>query len=179
MEDPIFQPLHFRNLTVRNRIFRSSISGRIDNYDGSGTPARISWETRFAKGGVGAIISSHIPVDAAQRILPNYAMIDRDDRIPFWSRLVAAVHAYDCRFIGQLSMSGRQQDSWGGKQIPDSSCPCQRRGAVSRFTGQGHDLARHSCGDRPVPRGSRPVQNGRNGWYRAARVKWLFVYPIP
>ncbi|MGV3603267.1 MAG: NADH:flavin oxidoreductase [Dyadobacter fermentans] len=113
MEDPIFQPLHFRNLTVRNRIFRSSISGRIDNYDGSGTPARISWETRFAKGGVGAIISSHIPVDAAQRILPNYAMIDRDDRIPFWSRLVAAVHAYDCRFIGQLSMSGWQQDIRG------------------------------------------------------------------
>ena len=35
--DPIFQPLSFRNLTVKNRIFRSSISGRWDNYDGSGT----------------------------------------------------------------------------------------------------------------------------------------------
>ena len=36
--DPIFQPLKFRNLTVKNRIFRSSISGRFDNYDGSGNP---------------------------------------------------------------------------------------------------------------------------------------------
>ncbi|NIJ53604.1 NADH:flavin oxidoreductase [Dyadobacter arcticus] len=113
MQDIIFEPLHFRNLTVKNRLFRSSISGRIDNYDGSGTPARINWERKFAKGGVGAIISSHIPVDPSQRILPNYAMIDRDDKIPFWKEVVNAVHEFDCKFIGQLSMSGHQQDIKG------------------------------------------------------------------
>ncbi|BDI17048.1 hypothetical protein ANSO36C_28500 [Nostoc cf. commune SO-36] len=42
--DIIFEPLRFRNLTVKNRVFRSSISGRWDNYDGSGTQARINWE---------------------------------------------------------------------------------------------------------------------------------------
>jgi 2,4-dienoyl-CoA reductase-like NADH-dependent reductase (Old Yellow Enzyme family) len=113
MQDIIFQPLQFRNLTVKNRLFRSSISGRIDHYDGSGTQARINWEKKFARGGVGAIISSHIPVDPAQRILPNYAMIDRDDLIPFWKEVVKSVHAYDCKFIGQLSMSGHQQDIGG------------------------------------------------------------------
>ena len=56
--DPIFQPLKFRNLTVKNRIFRSSISGRWDNEDGSLTQTRVNWESKFAKGGVGAIISS-------------------------------------------------------------------------------------------------------------------------
>ena len=30
-EDLIFTPLKFRNLTVKNRIFRSNISGRFDN----------------------------------------------------------------------------------------------------------------------------------------------------
>src|SRR5262245_56929547 len=80
----IFQPLELGGLWLKNRVFRSSISGRIDNYDGSGTPARVNFEKRFARGGAGAIISSHVPITAAARVLPNYAMIDRDERIPFW-----------------------------------------------------------------------------------------------
>jgi len=36
MSDVIFQPLRFKNLTVKNRIFRSNIAGRFDNDDGSG-----------------------------------------------------------------------------------------------------------------------------------------------
>ena len=51
MADTLFQPLQFRNLTVKNRIFRSNISGRFDNYDGSGNQARINWELKFAHGG--------------------------------------------------------------------------------------------------------------------------------
>lgn len=113
VDDVLFRPLVFRNLTVKNRLFRSSISGRIDNYDGSGTPARIAWEDRFARGGVGAIISAHVPVHPRGRILPNYAMIDRDERIPFWKQVVDRVHASDCKFILQLSHSGHQQDVGG------------------------------------------------------------------
>jgi 2,4-dienoyl-CoA reductase-like NADH-dependent reductase (Old Yellow Enzyme family) len=80
--DIIFQPLAFRSLTVKNRIFRSNISGRFDNYDGSGGYARINWEEKFARGGVGAILSSFVPVSIRGRIMPNYAMIDSDDKIP-------------------------------------------------------------------------------------------------
>ena len=117
MADVIFQPLSFRNLTVKNRIFRSNISGRFDNYDGSGTQTRINWELKFAKGGVGAIISSFCPVHPRGRIIPNYATIERDDRIPFWRALGAAVHEHDCKFILQLSHGGRQRD------IPDFAHP--------------------------------------------------------
>jgi 2,4-dienoyl-CoA reductase-like NADH-dependent reductase (Old Yellow Enzyme family) len=108
--DPIFEPLHFRNLTVKNRLFRSNISGRFDNYDGSGNPVRFNWELKFARGGVGAIISSFVPVSAEGRIVPNYATIDQDDRIPFWRELGRRVHEHDCRYILQLSHSGRQRD---------------------------------------------------------------------
>src|SRR5499426_3364165 len=108
--DIIFEPLKFKNLTVKNRVFRSNISGRFDNYDGSGNQARINWETKFARGGVGAIVSSFVPVQIRGRIMPNYATIDRDERIPFWRKVGEAVHQYDCKFILQLSHGGRQRD---------------------------------------------------------------------
>jgi len=134
--DVLFQPLHFRNLTVKNRIFRSNISGRFDNYDGSGNQARINWELKFARGGVGAIISSFVPVQLRGRIIPNYATIDRDERIPFWRELGRRVHEYDCRFILQLSHSGRQRDVTGiefetglsstSRAEPLHGFPCER-----------------------------------------------------
>ena len=111
--DIIFEPLKFRNLTVKNRIFRSNVSGKFDNYNGSGSQARINWEVKFARGGVGAIISSHVPISQRGRILTNYAFVDSDDKIPFWRKVGDAVHEYDCKYIMQLSHSGRQQDVGG------------------------------------------------------------------
>jgi 2,4-dienoyl-CoA reductase (NADPH2) len=112
-DDLIFQPLQFRNLTVKNRIFRSNISGRFDNYDGSGNQARINWELKFARGGVGAIVSSFVSVAIRGRIMPNYATIDKDERIPFWRELGRQVHEHDCKYIVQLSHAGRQRDIQG------------------------------------------------------------------
>lgn len=117
MTDPIFEPLQFRNLTVKNRLFRSSISGRIDNYDGSGTPARIAFEAMFARGGIGCIISSHVPVLTRGRILPNYATIERDSRIPFWTKVGEKVHELGSKYILQLSHSGHQQDIGGVENV--------------------------------------------------------------
>ncbi|HVZ21496.1 MAG TPA: NADH:flavin oxidoreductase, partial [Vicinamibacterales bacterium] len=110
MSDAIFQPLAFRNLTVKNRVFRSNIAGRLDNYDGTGTQARLNWELKFAKGGVGAIISSYVPVLIIGRIMPNYATIHSDRTTPFWRKVGEAVHQHDCKYILQLSHGGRQRD---------------------------------------------------------------------
>jgi len=124
--DILFEPLRFPTSSlqeVKNRVFRSSISGRFDNYDGSGTHARMHWEEKFARGGVGAIITSYIPVHVRGRILPNFAMIDNDDKIPFWKAVVERVHQYKdergipCKFIMQLSHSGRQQDMGGVENL--------------------------------------------------------------
>jgi len=116
--EPILRPLKFRNLEVKNRIFRSNISGRFyDNYDGSGGHTRINWETKFARGGVGAIISSFVPVSIRGRIVPGYATIDADDKIPFWRAVGDAVHDHGCKFILQLSHSGRQQDISGVENL--------------------------------------------------------------
>ncbi len=80
----IFSPLKFRRLEVKNRLFRSNLAGMFDEYNGYGGHTRLNWEEKFAKGGVGCIISSYTPVAVRGRILVRYAMIDNDDKIPFW-----------------------------------------------------------------------------------------------
>jgi 2,4-dienoyl-CoA reductase-like NADH-dependent reductase (Old Yellow Enzyme family) len=125
--DPIFEPLSFRNLTVKNRILRSNLAGRVDHYDGAGTQARINWELKFARGGVGAIVSSWVGVHPRGMIVPNYATIERDDRIPFWRELGRRVHEHDCGYIVQLAFGGRQRDvvgieypkGWSSTDKPD------------------------------------------------------------
>jgi len=108
--DAIFSPLKLRSLEIKNRILRSNAAGRFDQYDGTGAQPRINWEVKFARGGVGAIVSSFVPVHPRGRILPNYATIVSDDRIPFWRALGKAVHEHDCKYILQLSHGGRQRD---------------------------------------------------------------------
>jgi 2,4-dienoyl-CoA reductase-like NADH-dependent reductase (Old Yellow Enzyme family) len=131
--DQIFQPLSFRNLSVKNRIFRSNVSGRFDNYDGSGNQARINWEVKFARGGVGAIVSSFVPVHLRGRIVPNYAMIDDDSRIPFWRAVGRAVHEHDCRYILQLSHGGRQRDI-NGIEFPKGLSSTDKSDPLHGFT---------------------------------------------
>src|SRR5438105_15350328 len=96
-EDIIFTPLRFRNLEVKNRVFRSSISGRFDNEDGSPTQTRVNWESKFAAGGVGAIITSYVPVLMEGRIINQYATIHRDDFIPLWTKVVDSVHQHGAK----------------------------------------------------------------------------------
>jgi 2,4-dienoyl-CoA reductase (NADPH2) len=108
--DVIFAPLNLGNTTIKNRVMRSSLSGRWGNEDGSGTQSLINWETKFAAGGVGAMISSSTSVTANGRELSNVTTIHADESIPFWRKLGEEVHRYDCKYILQLNHSGRQQD---------------------------------------------------------------------
>ncbi len=109
-EDIIFAPLKFRNLAVKNRVFRSNISGRFDAENGALSQTRINWECKFARGGVGAVISSYVPVRMDGRIIAGYATIHCDEFIPLWQTLGEAVRANGAKYIIQLSHSGRQMD---------------------------------------------------------------------
>ena len=88
MSDEIFQPLTFRNLRVKNRIFRSNVSGRFDNYDGSGNQARINWGAEVRAGRRrGDHLIVRVRHHSRAESIPNYATIDTDARIPFWREL--------------------------------------------------------------------------------------------
>jgi 2,4-dienoyl-CoA reductase (NADPH2) len=108
--DPIFQPLTINGLTLKNRVVRSSLGGRVDYYDGSMSDARIAWDRRFARGGISAIISSNSGIRTDGIAVPGYASIDHDRTIPSWRRLIDEIHRHDCRYIIQLHFSGRQRD---------------------------------------------------------------------
>ena len=105
----VVEPLRLGNLTVKNRVVRSSVGGRFDNYDGSGTEVRINWDLKFARGGVGAIISSNAPIHERGHIVPGYAYLDADDKIPFWRELGKRIHEHDCKYIVQLVYAGRER----------------------------------------------------------------------
>jgi 2,4-dienoyl-CoA reductase (NADPH2) len=156
---PIFTPLRFRNLELKNRVLRSSIAGRFDGYDGTGSQARINWEVRFARGGVGAIVSAWCGVDRRGFIVPGYASIENDERIPFWREVGDRVHAHDCKFILQLAHGGRQRDIGGiefarglsstSKPDPLHGFPAERAtqaqlGAVVRAFAEGARRAREA-----------------------------------
>jgi 2,4-dienoyl-CoA reductase-like NADH-dependent reductase (Old Yellow Enzyme family) len=159
VSDPLFEPLRFRSLTVKNRLLRSNIAGRFDNYDGSGTQARINWELKFARGGVGAIVSAWCGVDRRGFIVPGYASIESDDRIPFWRELGRRVHEHDCRYILQLAHGGRQRDLQGldyakglsstGKPDPLHGFECEaatprQLGEIAQAFAQGARRAREA-----------------------------------
>jgi 2,4-dienoyl-CoA reductase (NADPH2) len=110
VSDPIFEPLRFRSLEVPNRVLRSSIAGRFDGWDGSGWQARVNWEVRFARAGVGAIVSAWCGVDRRGMIVPGFASLERNDRIPFWRELGKRVHEHGARYVLQLAHAGRQRD---------------------------------------------------------------------
>jgi 2,4-dienoyl-CoA reductase (NADPH2) len=134
--ETIFRPLRLGPLTVKNRILRSSVGGRFDNYDGSGTQVRIDWDAKFARGGVGAVIASNAPVDSRGLMVPGYAFIDSDRTVPFWREAARRVHEHDCAYIVQLVHAGRERILPGleyelglsatSKRDPLNGFPCER-----------------------------------------------------
>jgi 2,4-dienoyl-CoA reductase (NADPH2) len=126
------EPLAFRNLTIANRVLRSSVAGRFDGYDGHGSRARISWEVRFARSGVGAVISSWTGVDRRGRIVPGFATIDSDDRIPFWREVGERVRDAGSAYIVQLAHAGRQRDI-GSLEFASGLGPTGKRDALHGF----------------------------------------------
>ena len=128
----IFQPLQFPTFSVKNRIFRSNVSGRFDNYDGSGNQRahQLGAEVRARRGR-----RDHLLVRAGAHPRPHRAEL-RDDRQRraharsggSWAR---EVHEHDCRFIMQLSHGGWQRDI-PGDRVPEG--PELHRHAPSRCT---------------------------------------------
>ncbi|MEZ5855474.1 MAG: NADH:flavin oxidoreductase [Hyphomicrobiaceae bacterium] len=158
----VLSPLVTRNLTLKNRLLRSSISGRFDLEDGTPTPTRANWEAMFAEGGVGAIITSYVPVLMSGRIIAGYATIHEDRLIAPWQRIARRVHDHGCKIIMQLSLvTARWTCRACGRSASRRSHPPTLR-KPARLSDARHDHWRDPAWCRPLPR--PPAVRAKQAW---------------
>ncbi len=102
----IFEPLTIKQATFKNRLVRSSIGGRTAYYDGTVNEAWKSFESRFAKNGIGGIISATFAINSHRWSPMEYPQISDDKFIEPIRQGVQAVQAQDCRYILQIGDPG-------------------------------------------------------------------------
>jgi 2,4-dienoyl-CoA reductase-like NADH-dependent reductase (Old Yellow Enzyme family) len=102
----LFEPLTIKQATFKNRLIRSSIGGRSAYYDGTVNSAWKSFELRFAKNGIGGIISATFAIDDHRWSPIEYPKISDDRFIPDIREGVRGVQAKNCRYILQIGDPG-------------------------------------------------------------------------
>jgi 2,4-dienoyl-CoA reductase-like NADH-dependent reductase (Old Yellow Enzyme family) len=104
----IFDTFAIKGVTLRSRVLRSSLGGRMATYDGAVTPAWKNFERRFAKPEyrLGAIISATVDVDDHRLSPLEYPKLSDDRFIEPLAAGIRAVQAEGCRYIVQLGDPG-------------------------------------------------------------------------
>jgi 2,4-dienoyl-CoA reductase-like NADH-dependent reductase (Old Yellow Enzyme family) len=104
----IFDAFAINGVTLRSRVLRSSLGGRLAYYDGTPTPAWRNFERRFARpeNRLGAIISATIGVDDRRLSPLEYPKIGDSYSLEPLASGVRAVQAEGCRYIVQLGDPG-------------------------------------------------------------------------
>jgi 2,4-dienoyl-CoA reductase (NADPH2) len=102
----IFEPLTIGNVTFKDRLIRSSIGGRSAYYDGTVNNAWKNFELRFARHGLGGIISATLAVNRYRWSPLEYPQISNDKFIAHLAEGIRAVQSQDCRYIIQIGDPG-------------------------------------------------------------------------
>jgi 2,4-dienoyl-CoA reductase-like NADH-dependent reductase (Old Yellow Enzyme family) len=104
----IFDAFTIKGVTLRSRVLRSSLGGRLAYYDGTPTPAWRNFERRFARAEnrLGAIISATIGVDDRRLSPLEYPKISDARSLEPLASGVRAVQDEGCRYIVQLGDPG-------------------------------------------------------------------------
>jgi 2,4-dienoyl-CoA reductase (NADPH2) len=107
-DSAIFNPFAINSVQFKNRLLRSSVGGRMSNYDATVTDVWKNFEKRFADGGVSGIISTTFHVNK-DRVSPmQYPSIAQDRFVPYLRKYIAGIRrdAPDCRYIVQIGDPG-------------------------------------------------------------------------
>jgi 2,4-dienoyl-CoA reductase-like NADH-dependent reductase (Old Yellow Enzyme family) len=102
----IFSPLTINGVTFGNRILRSSLGGRMANYDGTVTDVWKNFEKLFADGGVSGIISTTFNVNPNRHSPLEYPPLSHDRYIGPLQKCIREIRDTGCKYIIQLGDPG-------------------------------------------------------------------------
>ena len=125
----LFSPFRIGNLELKNRIVMPPMATNFAGEDGSVNDRHIAYYVERAKGGVGYITFEHTGVLRQGRAFPNMALIDSDQNIPSFKKLVEAIHQENGKILIQINHAGRQTSAsiTGSPIVAPSAIPCPVR----------------------------------------------------
>jgi 2,4-dienoyl-CoA reductase-like NADH-dependent reductase (Old Yellow Enzyme family)/thioredoxin reductase len=125
----LFSPFKIGNIELKNRIVMPPMATHFADLDGSVNDRHIAYYVERARGGVGYITSEHTGVLKQGRAFPNMALIDVDQQIPSFKKLVEAIHQESGKIVIQINHAGRQTSSsvTGSPIVAPSAIPCPVR----------------------------------------------------
>jgi len=135
----LFSPFRIGNLELKNRIVMPPMATHFAGEDGAVNDRHIAYYVKRIKGGVGYITSEHTGVMKQGRAFPNMALIDSDQHIAHFKRLVEAIHREGGKIVIQINHAGRQTSSsiTGSPIVAPSAIPCPVRKEMPKELSQG------------------------------------------
>jgi 2,4-dienoyl-CoA reductase-like NADH-dependent reductase (Old Yellow Enzyme family)/thioredoxin reductase len=127
--ETLFSPFQIGKLELKNRIVMPPMATHFAGEDGSVNERHIAYYVRRARGGVGYITFEHTGVLRQGRASPNMALIDSDQNILPFKKLVEAVQKEDGKIVIQINHAGRQTSAsiTGSPIVAPSAIPCPVR----------------------------------------------------
>lgn len=105
----VFSEAQIAGVKLKNKIIRSATHEGLSDASGNPTDALMGKYEMLAKGEAGAIITGYAAImQNGKSPLANMLMIDKDERIPYYKKLVDRVHQYNTPIFLQITHCGRQ-----------------------------------------------------------------------
>ena len=106
--DP-YESCELKGVKMPSRIVRSATHEGMADESGKPTEKLARLYERYAKGGVGLIITGYMGISQQGKCpLYNMTMINSDELIPVWREITERVHAAGAPIFAQIAHSGRQ-----------------------------------------------------------------------
>lgn len=130
----LFSPFRIGKLELKNRIVMPPMATYFADEDGKVNDRHIAYYAARARGGVGYITTEHTGILKEGRASANMTLIDSDQKIPLFKKLVGAIHREDGKVVIQINHAGRQTSFsiTGAPIVAPSAIACPVRKEMPR-----------------------------------------------